>query len=463
MLRYEDLTPDQRRGINFIFNRPFSALVPEPGSGKTVIMLTALKMLKQTGLLDKKVLLIAPIEVCNTVWENEANKTWSHLAGNFTFVNLVGLSKVERHKQLMLDADIYMINPESLKSLYGIARGDFGKFGTLIYDESTKSKNPKAKNTRILHKIAPQFTRRHIMSGGPKPNSLQDLWAQYYIVDLGRSLGSFITHFRRDYMRPEYGGWTASKNDIIEVAKKVAPITFHIKNSLNLPTILPPDIVLFDLPEEAKKLYDEVVKGMIKAMGDIRPERIILSSMEMRQKCSQICSGYLYTDVKRGLYEVIHHEKEKQLLDYVCRDNDRFIISYNHRSEADRLRQVLPNSLNLTVMRKTLTAQAVIDMWQNPSYRFMVVNPQSAGHGINRLDTNTRRFIRYSIDYSREKEEQFIGRIRRASSTHDTIKGCYLLARGTIEEKVYMPCLREKEYNQELFKKLLVGYLEENR
>jgi len=64
----------QKKAVKFLLEHAASALFLDPGLGKTSITLAAIKLLKQKKLLDK-VLLIAPLRVCYSVWPSSA--TWS--------------------------------------------------------------------------------------------------------------------------------------------------------------------------------------------------------------------------------------------------------------------------------------------------------------------------------------------------------------------------------------------------
>jgi SNF2 family DNA or RNA helicase len=65
-----------------------------------------------------------------------------------------------------------------------------------ILDEAHKIKNPDADLTQAMHRLAPGFVRRVIMTGTPVANRPYDLWAQIYFLDQGASLGSDFKSFK---------------------------------------------------------------------------------------------------------------------------------------------------------------------------------------------------------------------------------------------------------------------------
>ena len=74
----DDLTPDQREAVEFVYNNPFSALFLDVGFGKTAIILTLFRRLIVDEHYQGKILIIAPIRVATRVWPQEPS-LWTHL------------------------------------------------------------------------------------------------------------------------------------------------------------------------------------------------------------------------------------------------------------------------------------------------------------------------------------------------------------------------------------------------
>ena len=71
------MTSDQDAGVCRLFEHDETVLIADMGAGKTVVALTAIEELLAEGVLDK-VLVFAPLKVCQTVWREERDK-WEHL------------------------------------------------------------------------------------------------------------------------------------------------------------------------------------------------------------------------------------------------------------------------------------------------------------------------------------------------------------------------------------------------
>ena len=62
-----------KKAVKFLLEHAIAALFLDPGLGKTSISLAAIKILKERGLLNK-VLIVAPLRVCYSVWPKEVEK-----------------------------------------------------------------------------------------------------------------------------------------------------------------------------------------------------------------------------------------------------------------------------------------------------------------------------------------------------------------------------------------------------
>ena len=121
MLMREQMHDYQRKAVAKILSTPKCALWLDMGLGKTVSTLTALSDMLESFEIGR-VLIIAPLRVCNTVWMQEAQK-WEHLQG-LTFAIATG-SQQQRQDAIASGADITI--PQ--KSKRGYAR-EFGPFGS---------------------------------------------------------------------------------------------------------------------------------------------------------------------------------------------------------------------------------------------------------------------------------------------------------------------------------------------
>ena len=69
----------QSYATEFILSHPVAAILLQMGLGKSVITLTALKQMLDSGEI-RKALVIVPLRVARDTWPEEIRK-WDHLAG----------------------------------------------------------------------------------------------------------------------------------------------------------------------------------------------------------------------------------------------------------------------------------------------------------------------------------------------------------------------------------------------
>jgi len=166
MLSRDDLHDYQNRAIALVKEKRKCNLFLSMGMGKTSASLTAAADLLQTGKV-KRVLIIAPLRVANTVWSQEACK-WKHLS--FLQISVATGSSSDRKNKLSDDAHIHVINRENIPWLIQYHKW---RWDMVIVDESSSFKNHASKRFRAL-KAVTKYVKYHInLTGTPSPNGLQ--------------------------------------------------------------------------------------------------------------------------------------------------------------------------------------------------------------------------------------------------------------------------------------------------
>jgi len=182
----------QKRALQFSLSNPNSYLALDMGLGKTRVSLEWCK-----DKIGKGVLVIAPLKAIYTTWPDE-NKKWNF---NYTYTIVHGPDKLEK---IGLKRQMYFTNFESIQWLFGALK-DLYKitkkvpFRTIIIDEGSMIKSPSTKRFKTLRKLRDIFHHRLLLSGTPAPNSLLDLWSQYYFLDGGLRLFKTYGKYRSEY------------------------------------------------------------------------------------------------------------------------------------------------------------------------------------------------------------------------------------------------------------------------
>lgn len=285
MLSRDDMHPYQLRAVNFIKDKRRAFLMLDLGLGKTVTTMTAVSDLMD-GFAVRKVLIIAPLRVANSVWMQEAAR-WEHLR-HLTIRVCTGSAK-QRDTVLHRTADVYVINRENVEWL--VTRyGDRWPFDCIVVDESSSFKNPSARRFKALRKILPHTSYMILLSGTPSPNGVADLWAQCYLIDSGMALGRTVTMFRQRYFEQDYNrfGYRPKDGAAEQIRDKIAP--FCLSMSATDYLTVPDKIVVLHnvtLPVPIMDKYQQFERDLFLEHDGIEIEAV--NAAVMAGKLLQMC------------------------------------------------------------------------------------------------------------------------------------------------------------------------------
>ena len=437
MLNRDNLHEYQKYSIEFIKENPISAIFLDCGLGKTVITLTAIKDLILDSFEVKKVLVICPLRVA-TVWNDELHN-WSHLDG-LTISTAIG-SQSERLDALKQKADIYIINRENVEWLVNKSGVKFD-FDMLVIDELSSFKSYQAKRFKSLLKVRPEVTRIVGLTGTPTSNGLMDLWAEYRILDLGKRLGRFITHYREQYFIPD----KRNANVVFSyklipgaeeaIYKKISDVTISMKavDYLDMPSKVINQVKV-QLSDEEMSVYQEMKDDTVASLDDDF-EIDAFNAAALSNKLLQMANGAVYDENKEVHY--IHDRKLDALEDLIEQANGKpVLIAYWFKHDALRIKKRFE-------VREIKTEQDIID-WNLGLITVALIHPASAGHGLN-LQKGGSTLIYFGLTWSLELYEQCNARLWRQGQK-DTVVIHHIIAKDTIDEAV-MKALKSKEKTQ---------------
>lgn len=458
----------QKRGISMALQM-CCALLLDPGLGKTAIMLAVIKILLRLGYI-KHVLVVAPKNVILTAWPGELNK-WADFA-ELKYLVLHGKDKDARLKQ---SAHIYLINPEGLTWLF--AQAHRPNFDMLVVDESTKFKDSQTQRFKLLRKHIDKFARRYILTGTVIPNGLQDLFGQIFIVDLGASLGRYVTHYRNQFFDSVgYGGYThVPKEGAFEaISERIKPIALRLaaEDYLDMPELIQTTIPV-EMPEDAWKIYRPVYDAYVAAVGD---HKIVAGNKAVAgMKCRQIANGAVYANKavsstntrwmqeERGedpeAYEwiEIHTAKLDALEDLLEQiGNQPVLLLYEFKHDYERICKRLGDIPTLSGSTEKNLSQWVSDFNSGKLLR-LCGHPASMGHGLN-LQGACHHIVMFGPQWNFDYMKQAIARVYRQGQRSDKVFVYYLVSRGTKDEEVGA-VLVDKDATQEKFNRA-IGWVE---
>ena len=464
----------QKKAVKFLLEHAASALFLDPGLGKTSITLAAIKLLKQKKILDK-VLLVAPLRVCYSVWPREVEK-WKDFE-NLKVVVLHGPNKDEMLKQ---EADVYVINPEGLDWLLQakktkVVSPKTGKvttkidvdlrrwkslgFDTLCIDELSKFKHTTTNRFKALKLVLNTFRRRWGLTGSPASNGLMDLFGQCYILDQGRTLGPYITHYRMKYFNPSHDGfsWVLREGADEEIYDRIRPLALRMaaNDYLDMPALIENNIKV-DLPADVRRVYDQLEEDLIAKLND----KVVVASTAAAAsiKCRQVANGGLYLDPEvQALVKLpkskrewanLHYEKIDALADLIDElQGSPILVAYDFEHDLDRLRERLGQDVPYIGGGVSAKRSAELERdWNAGKLPVLLGHPQAMGHGLN-LQEVGHHVCWHSMTWDYELYDQFIRRVLRQGNKSKKVFVHHLMARGTIDE-VMLTALKSKRKGQ---------------
>lgn len=461
----------QKKAMKFLIEHAASALFLDPGLGKTSITYGALKVLLKKKLINK-VLLIAPLRVCHLVWPNEREK-WA----DFNGLRVVVLHGPKKDKLLQEDADIYVINPEGLEWLLQVQKTKTrnGKtsvsvdrkrwkalgFDTLVVDELSKFKHSSTNRFKSLKLVLDTFGRRWGLTGSPASNGLLDLFGQAYVLDQGRSLGQFITHYRSKYFEThdkEGFVWTPRPGAEDEIYERLAPLALRMAATdyLELPE-LTMNIIKLELPPDVRKIYEELEDDLITKIE----ENVVLAqnAASASIKCRQVANGgiYLTPDLQITGFKLekqkrewvnLHTVKVDALADLIDElQGQPLLVAYDFEHDLDRLRTKLGADLPyIGGGVSTARSKDLERLWNAGKLPVLLAHPQAVAHGLN-LQEVGKHVCWHSMTFDFELYDQFIRRVYRQGNKASRVFVHHLLMKDTVD-MLMLYAVRRKEKGQ---------------
>jgi SNF2 family DNA or RNA helicase len=472
----EDLFPHQRAGVEFLATARRALLADEPGLGKTAQAIRALKLLADNGEDVFPALIVCP----NTLkknWKREFALWWPGVN-----VEVVKGSAGQRRKQLAADADVYVINWESLRShsrlaSYGsvaLARcKDCGghdervsenrcevhkrelneiEFQSVIADEIHRSKEPKSKQTRALWAATADAPFRFALTGTPIANDVLDLWSilHWLSPEEWPSKTRWVDR-TVDTMLNAFGGMMVLGVKPHMQEEFYAAINPRMRRMLKK-RVLPwlPEVLFerrdVEMSTKQKKAYQQMRDSMI---AELEGGEALTAPSPLTQttRLLQFASSYaeIVVDEATGEPRAILAEPSAKV-DALMNDissgdfgDDSVAVCAVSRQlieilSAAMTKAKIPHGL-ITGAQNEDERQEAIDDFQSGRIKWILFTAQAGGVGVTL--TAARRLVMLQRPWSLVDYKQALDRVHRiGSEIHDSIIITDYITDGTIEERV---------------------------
>lgn len=355
-------------------------------------------------------------------------------------------TEAERKAALRQRVSVYIINRENVQWLIEESGIPFD-YDMVVIDELSSFKSYQAKRFRSLLKVRPTVKRIVGLTGTPSSNGLMDLWAEFRILDMGKRLGRFITHYRNTFFLPDkrngqvvfsYKPLPGAEEKIYDAISDIT-ISMKAADHLQMPECVMNEVQV-TLSEKERKTYDAMRSELVVSLGD--EEIDAGNAAALSNKLSQMANGAVYGEDKRVFQ--IHDRKLDALEDLVEAANGKpVLVAYWFKHDLERISERLHKR---HIPFSLLDDSDSIRSWNSGELPVALIHPASAGHGLN-LQAGGSTLIWFGLTWSLELYQQTNARLWRQGQTSDTVVIHHIIAKDTIDERI-MAALHKKEKTQ---------------
>jgi len=419
-----------------------AALLMEMGTGKTLTTIALIGRAFLNGLISRA-LIVAPLSVAN-VWAEEFEK---FAAFDYVLAVLEGDSgkKADTLRHMTgTDLQVVVLNYESTWRLEEELRK--WKPDVIVCDESSRIKNPNAKQSKALHRLAKQVKYRLILTGTPIQNNPLDFFSQYKVLDESIFGPSYYAFRSRYATLGGYGNHQiVGYKNLPELVQKAHSVAYRVtkEEALDLPEMVD-ETRYVTLDPQGMKIYESLEAASYAEL--LKGEVVVRNILTQLLRLQQVTGGFIRDD-KGGPVQQVSKAKLmalEEIIDDVLGEGKKLVIFARFVPEIDAISKLLAEKgIKHSVISGEIKnrSEQVQQFQENPEVKVFVGQIQTTGLGLTLTAANTAIF--YSMDFNYANYSQARARIHRIGQ-RNTCTYIHLVAKDTIDEKV-LKTLQRKE------------------
>ena len=412
-------------------------LADDMGLGKTVQAIAFILSEKEKGGA-LPALVITPASLIYN-WEAEIEKFAPQLK------TLVIAGTKQERRQLLAgigSADVVITS-------YPLLRRDVTAYAALDFsscflDEAQFIKNPRSLTAQCARRI--KSPHRFALTGTPIENSLMELWSIFQFVMPG-----YLQSQKRFLQKYGAAPGSGKKMESLPLAAKVRPFILRRLKSEVL-TELPPKIehrYLSDLTTDQKKIYQAYLERLRSETRQSLQEhsfnrsriQILAGLTRLRQIC---CHPSLFIENYHG--ESAKLLQLEELLHEAVDGGHRILLFSQFTGMLHLIKALLERKgyryFYLDGSTRASARLEMVDRFNSGEREIFLISLKAGGTGLNL--TGADMVIQYDLWWNPAVEEQAADRAHRIGQKK-VVQVFRLLARGTIEEKIFELQQKKKE------------------
>ena len=402
-----ELAPFQWAGVRYLLQARRAFLADEPGLGKTV---QALATLEADDAFPAVVVCPASLRL---VWEREASRWLPHR----TTTLLTGRGRVPP------GADITILSYEGVASQreHLLRR----RPRALVLDESHYCKNPRAKRTQAVRRLAhalPHDALRLALTGTPVTNGAQEVVPQLRILGRLEDFGSGTTLVKR-FAGPgeeERLHWHLRRACFVRRRKSEVLPQLPAKRQVVVPVAL--------VNEEEYRLAERDVVAWLRSLPlDLRELDARVAATLRAERLAQL------TALKRLAARGKLAAAAAWIEDFRA-SGEPLVVFAHHTEVQEELLARFPDAGHLLGRDAPAAREETVRAFQDGTGPgLLVCSTLAAGHGITLTRASNVAFL--ELEWTPAHHDQAEDRCHRIGQ-HDAVTAWYLLAAGTIDERI---------------------------
>lgn len=411
------------------------------GSGKTATGYYVMEHIWQCPRL----LVVGPTSSFGA-WES--NLEWTDYDG----VTLSGTTD-ERIEKLQEDHNVYVINYEGLKYIYGrrvkAKRGykwyiDYDAFvdgfDGIIFDEAHRCKAYDSLQSKICCELSRQAKHVIGLSGTPFDKNLLELFNVYKAIDQGDCLGDNFFRYRLEFFKKGFYNWEEREGAEMRIFDMAAPVTLVFERSEcnDLPDCN--EVVWHVTPsDEFRRWERKILTKKSLTIGGCKVD--VKESSQKSHKYKQILGGYIYYDDEdcneRQIKFLKKSPKADTFMEIVADHPVKIIVFYMYDGADAILQKALDKAKISYVTIKggqgaKKRREAEEAFLNDPSVQVCICNTKCGGESWEGYSAEIVVF--YDIVTSPTARKQCIGRMHRDGQEKETTV-IELVMSGTFDER----------------------------
>ncbi len=409
--------PYQIKGIAFLMPRHAALLADEMGLGKTAQVIISLRLLFQSGLIRRTLIVCPKPLVIN--WTREL-KLW---ASDLPFEVLGGDSATRKAQWLASRCPVKLVNYELLTRDEEFLEDPEVFFDVVVLDEAQRIKNRDGKTARVVRSIARD--RSWAMTGTPIENRVDDLINLFAFIDPER----------------------VPQDTPAKLVRELTQDTILRRVKEEVMTDMPPKViqdVYLDLSSAQRASYEMAEKEGVVHLNELGATLTVQHVFELVLRLKQICNFDPRTGESAKLDQLLADMDE-------VADNNRQALVFSQwveplESLAESLAAFGPLQYHGKIPHRE--RQPILDQFKADKNKHVLLMSYGTGSvGLN------LQFVNYVFLFDRwwnpAIEDQAIGRAHRIGQK-ETVFVKRFICQSTIEERIAEVLEKKRQLFEEM-------------